>query len=51
MMSNTNTPGFDMESAIQALREGQDLTGKNAFSLPLLNSSLKPSCRASWNSI
>lgn len=30
-MTNTNIPGFDMEAAIKALREGQDLTGKKAF--------------------
>lgn len=35
-MTNTNIPGFDMEAAIQALREGQDLTGKNGILTPLI---------------
>lgn len=35
-MTNTNIPGFDMEAAIQALREGKDLTGKNGILTPLI---------------
>lgn len=35
-MTNTNTPGFDMEAAMQALREGKDLTGKNGILTPLI---------------
>lgn len=35
-MTNTNIPGFDMEAAVKALREGQDLTGKNGILTPLI---------------
>lgn len=35
-MTNTNTPGFDMKAAMQALREGKDLTGKDGILTPLI---------------
>ena len=35
-MTNTNTPNFDIEAAMQALREGKDLMGKNGFLTPLI---------------
>ena len=35
-MTNTNTPNFDIEAAMQALREGNDLMGKNGFLTPLI---------------
>ncbi|MBQ0720759.1 MAG: IS256 family transposase, partial [Gammaproteobacteria bacterium] len=30
------TPTFDMESALKALREGKDLTGKDGILTPLI---------------
>ncbi len=30
-MTNTNIPNFDIEAAMQALREGKDLMGKNGI--------------------
>ncbi|OZG69900.1 IS256 family transposase, partial [Hahella sp. CCB-MM4] len=30
------TPSFDMEAALQALREGKDLTGKDGILTPLI---------------
>jgi transposase-like protein len=35
-MTNTNIPNFDIEAAMQALREGKDLMGKNGFLTPLI---------------
>lgn len=36
-MTNTSIPSFDMEAAIQALREGKDLTCKNGILPPLVS--------------
>ena len=32
----TQTPNFDMEAAIKALREGKDLSGKDGVLTPLI---------------
>jgi len=38
---------FDMESPIQALREGKDLSGKDGIFTPLIKHSPKRLCRPS----
>ena len=35
-MKHSTIPGFDMEAAIQSLREGNDLTGKDGILTPLI---------------